>query len=83
MEQPLLIVVSLCWGKHYTGDRAYWFVHFYTNRHFYASTRRCNVLKLSVRPCDGALPNLWTQYFEDGWTDFDVNWPMWSTGQGH
>jgi len=29
------------------------------------------------------LPNLWTQYFEKKWTDFDANWYKWSPGQGH
>ena len=44
---------------------------------------RPNVFRLSVRPFDRLSQNLWTQYFEKKWTDFDENWHKWSTWQGH
>jgi len=28
------------------------------------------------------LPNLWTGYIENEWTNFDANWHMWSVRQG-
>jgi len=36
-----------------------------------------NVLSLSVGPFVCLLPNLWTQYFENSWTDFDAVWHEW------
>jgi len=29
------------------------------------------------------VANLWTQCFENEWTDFDANWQKWSAEQGH
>jgi len=34
----------------------------------------CPFVRPSVRP----LQNLWTQYFENEWTDFDKKWRNWS-----
>jgi len=39
----------------------------------------CPSVRLSVR----LLPNLWTRYLENEWTEFDAHWHKCSTGQGH
>ena len=49
----------------------------------YASTRpdwQAEVLWCQVVR---SLPELWIWYFENEWTDFDVNCQLWSSGQGH
>jgi len=43
---------------------------------FYRSVR-------AVRSFVCLLLNLWIRYFENKLTNFDVNWPKWSTGQEH
>jgi len=37
----------------------------------------------SVCPSVRLLPNLWTRYFENKWTEFAGNWHKWSMGQGY
>jgi len=45
--------------------------------------RRHYVRNLSVRLFIRPLPNLWTPYFENKWTDFDARWHKWFAGQGY
>jgi len=48
----------------------------------FRQTRLVGGITLSTRPVH-LLPNLWTRYFENEWTNFDANWRKWSAGQGH
>jgi len=41
------------------------------------------MLYWAVCPSIRVLPNLWTWYSENTWTNFAANWHKWSTGQVH
>jgi len=41
----------------------------------------CPYVRYFVLPFVRLLPNLWTLYFENKWTDFNANWRKWTTEQ--